>query len=209
MKWVIGIDEVGRGPLAGPITVAAVATAVGVRYHIPNTKSKKVLANIKDSKKLSARQREEWFRRITYHAGFYITHASVGPQAIDRHGITKAARTAVARCLQKLSKEVRPPGGRGGRTSAFQILLDGSLYAPADYHYQQTIIKGDEKIPLIAAASIIAKVRRDRTMTRLAKKFPHYHFEIHKGYGTKMHQNAIQRHGLSSVHRASFCSRWV
>ena len=88
------------------------------------------------------------------------------------------------------------------------LLLDGSLYAPPEYP-QKTIIKGDEKIPIIAAASVIAKVTRDRKMIRLAKKFPKYSFEIHKGYGTKLHRRLLRKHGLSAIHRRSFCTKFI
>lgn len=190
-KWIIGVDEVGRGPLAGPITVAAVAAPMNLESRIWN------LANIRDSKKLTALQREVWNRTIRGHFSYAVS--SVHPLTIDKRGISYAAKLAVKRCLKKLSAKFHIPNSR------FLVLLDGGLYAPSEYKNQQTIIKGDEKVPIIAAASIVAKVHRDRYMIRLHKKYPSYGFDKHKGYGTVMHQEAIIKNGLSEVHRKSFC----
>lgn len=200
-KWIIGIDEVGRGPLAGPITVAAVAATVNDKFQITNDKqiSKfKILKSIKNSKKLSPLKREEWNERI--RGSFPYAIASVGPAVIDRIGISRAAKIAVARCLNKLTKRYTFKAYR------FAVVLDGGLYAPSIYPHQETIIKGDERHPLIAAASIVAKVHRDAYMRRLHKKFSLYGFDHHKGYGTVLHRAALKIHGLSSVHRRSFCA---
>ena len=129
--------------------------------------------------------------------------SSVSNVLIDMFGISAATRLAVGRCLKKLAMDY------GLRTMDSKILLDGSLYAPKTYENQETIIKGDEKIPIIAVASIIAKVKRDRAMVRLHKKFPQYGFAVHKGYGTKFHQKAIKTHGLCSIHRRSFCRKFL
>ena len=188
-RYIVGIDEVGRGPLAGPVTVAAVL------------KPKRfVWENFKDSKKLSPQKREEFFLRFK---SMPYAVSSVSNTLIDKFGISVAIRLAVSRCLKKLSKDY------GLRTIDYKLLLDGSLYAPKIYENQTTIIKGDEKIPIIAVASIIAKVKRDRYMIRLHKKFPQYGFAIHKGYGTKLHQEAIRKHGLSEIHRKSFCKKFI
>ena len=183
---IIGVDEVGRGPLAGPVTVGAVVA----------NKNLRILRGIKDSKKLSAKQREEWLFKFK---NLKSATASVGAQIIDRIGITAAARLATGRCLRKLRI----------KNLKFKILLDGSLYAPRTYLNQKTIIRGDEKIPLIAAASIVAKVHRDNKMVRLHEQFPKYRFDLHKGYGTKLHQRVIKKHGLSILHRMSFCKKLV
>lgn len=191
-KVLIGIDEVGRGCLAGPLTVGAILKDGRVN-----------LRGIKDSKKLSAKQREEWLERLTAYGirrkARNAAIASVGAPIIDKIGITAAARLAVGRCLKKLAIRHKP----------YAIVLDGSLYAPKTYLNQETIIKGDEKIPLIAAASIFAKVWRDKKMARLAKKFPDYALEIHKGYGTLAHRRAVKKHGLSEIHRKSFCKKFI
>ncbi len=186
---LIGIDEAGRGPLAGPVAIAAVAAIANLKSQKLNLKS---LKGIKDSKKLSAKQRKEWAEILCEK---FECHSSlVGPEIIDKIGISRATKIAVARVLRKFE---RKPD---------LALLDGSLFAPKHY-YQQTIIKGDEKIPLIAAASIIAKTVRDAKMLCLHKKFPQYCFDKHKGYGTKMHYKMLKKHGLCSFHRRSFCKK--
>jgi len=197
-RVIIGIDEVGRGPLAGPITVAAVAATGNSKHEILNSKLKQELKNIKDSKKLSARQREEWFLKLKE-----MPHAiaSVSPAVIDAIGIAPAIRRAVRSCLKKLSSRFPLDPSR------FTLLLDGSLYAPENYKNQQTITKGDEKVPIIAVASVIAKVTRDRHMVRMHKKYPQYGFGVHKGYGTARHQQAIRTHGLCDIHRKTFCRK--
>lgn len=184
-KYIIGVDEVGRGPLAGPVTVAAV-----------RAKSFRKFKGIRDSKKFSAKQRGEWLKKINGTHGLKISVSSVGPALVDRFGISAAARLAVGRCLKKLKI----------RNKNYKILLDGSLYAPKTYLNQKTIIRGDEKIPLIAAASIFAKIWRDRKMVRLHAQFPKYRFDLHKGYGTKLHRKLVKKHGLSPLHRRSFCA---
>jgi len=202
-KWIIGIDEVGRGPLAGPITVAAVAVLLKKpilksdfsRFREVELPGK--LAGIRDSKKLTPRKREVWDTII--RKNFLHTISSVQPKSIDTRGISVAAHLAVKRCLQKL------PKAYGLKPKACSVLLDGGLHAPARYANQKTIIKGDELHPIIAAASIVAKVHRDRYMLRLHKKLPQYGFDRHKGYGTKAHMAAIREHGLSEHHRVSFC----
>src|SRR3989344_6070988 len=193
MQWVIGIDEVGRGCLAGPITVAAVAARRSV---------KKFLRGIKDSKKLSPKQREEWYKFFlslaTRQQLLSYAVSSVGQATIDRIGISRTAKLAVGRCLRKL--KVKSERSKVAFSMpCVKIVLDGSLYAPRTYQNQDTIIKGDEQIPLIAAASIVAKVTRDSTMTRLHNHFPLYGFSAHKGYGTKIHRAAIAQHGLCAL----------
>ena len=112
---------------------------------------------------------------------------------IDTKGLSFAIKKALSGCLQKV-----------GVTEKDKVLLDGGLKAPKEFTNQQTIIKGDEKHPIIAWASILAKVHRDNYMTKMSKKYPEYGFEKHMGYGTRLHRDAIQKHGLSSIHRKSF-----
>ncbi len=187
-KFVIGIDEVGRGPIAGPVAVCAFLW-----------KDRETLPpyGIKDSKKLSPQKREEWFRqvqiwkresRVTYAVSF------VSAQTIDRIGITKSITRALVESLRKL--QIEPEN--------VLVLLDGGLRAPHEFHMQKTIIRGDEKEPVIALASIVAKVLRDKMMERFAMKYPLYGFEEHKGYGTHTHYRAIKKHGMSPLHRVSF-----
>ena len=192
-KYLIGIDEVGRGPLAGPITVAAVYCSAA--------SAKDIFQGIKDSKKLSAKQREEWrrkFKILNFKFKIIYSTASVNNQIIDTIGINKATDLAIKKVISNLKRKI------AATPSNCFIVLDGLLKAPKKYP-QETIIKGDEKIPIISAASIIAKVTRDRKMIRFHKKFPNYHFNFHKGYGTKLHYEMLKKFGLSFIHRKSYC----
>lgn len=193
---IVGIDEVGRGPLAGPLTVAACA------YDMQILQRPHFLAGIRDSKKLTPRSRLLWYKKLRDEKKIVYACVSISHTMIDARGISYAARIAVKRCLERLLKE------NSWKGTELQVLLDGGLYAPLGYD-QRTIIKGDEKEPIIAAASIIAKVTRDRYMVRIHSKFPAYEFAMHKGYGTHVHIAAIKRHGLSSIHRKTFCTRIV
>lgn len=197
-KWLIGIDEVGRGPLAGPVTVAAVAAPL---YLVSSISYLDCLHQIRDSKKLTPSQREKW--ALVVRSNFAVALSSVSPALIDKKSIIWAARMAVKRCLHKLNTKYKI------RDTRYEIFLDGGLHAPPEYKNQQTIIKGDERVPIIAAASIIAKVHRDRYMTRLHKKYPLYGFDAHKGYGTVAHREAIQKYGISEMHRRTFCKNII
>ena len=182
-QYIAGIDEAGRGPLAGPV-------AVGI-FIAPNNFDYKILQGLRDSKKVSAKKREEIFLKIKNlkkmdKVDFAVT--LVSEKYIDKNGITKAVKT-------KLNPK-----------KTF-IYLDGLLHAGEGFK-QETIIKGDDKIPAISAASICAKVTRDIYMQKISKKFPKYGFEIHKGYGTKGHIETIKKYGLSSIHRGSFCKKF-
>lgn len=181
-KYVIGIDEAGRGPLAGPVAFAAVAATASLR----------ILKNIKDSKKLSVKKREIWRKIIKNN--FECHCVFVSHKKIDKIGISQATVLGIQKVLEKFSKK------------ANLILLDGLLKAPKKYK-QKTIIKGDEKIPLIAAASIIAKTNRDRKMLFFHKKFPQYCFDRHKGYPTKLHYKKLKKHGLCPIHRRTFLKK--
>ena len=192
IKYIIGIDESGRGPLAGPLTVAA--CRLPVRYM---TLFSSVGILLRDSKLLSERQRDEWYKCLSElkqkgKIDFAITHIS--PSKLDKDRMTKCLRVAINRILSKL---IASP-------DEVRVLLDGGLKAPKQYIYQETIIKGDEREPAVALASILAKVTRDRKMMQLAKKFPEYGFDFHKGYGTKSHFKAIKKHGSCFCHRQSF-----
>ena len=194
-KIIVGIDEAGRGPLAGPMVIAAVAVVKSDRWRV-------ISAGIKDSKKLSPRKREFWYNKLCSSPSIVSASASVAHGVIDHIGISRAARLAVSRCLRKISQHTAL------NTHQFHVLLDGGLFAPREYS-QKTIIRGDEKVALISAASIVAKVTRDRLMVRCSKKYPEYCFEIHKGYGTRAHFASIKKYGLSPVHRKSFCKFYV
>lgn len=203
---IIGVDEVGRGPLAGPVTVAAFSAPQSMRGKLIKILGSK----IKDSKKLSHVERTAINRSICElkQAGeldFKITH--IQHSVIDRIGITNAVKFGIAKSLAKLDHKNLKYQGHPGTQLA--VRLDGLLKAPGEYENQKTIIKGDEKDVFIACASIVAKVARDRLMARRARQYPLYAFEIHKGYGTKHHCSAIAQHGLSKIHRLTFCSRFL
>lgn len=188
MQFIAGIDEAGRGPLAGPVSVGVVA--------IPSNFSKKFFKGIKDSKQLTLEERELWFSLATGarkrgELDFHV--ALVSEKMIDKRGISFAIRLGIKRCLTKLRVK-----------EDSQIFLDGSLKAPENFKHQLTVIKGDEKIPVISLASIVAKVTRDRKMVKLSKKFPKYHFHTHKGYGTLAHRQALAKYGSTGIHRLTF-----
>lgn len=201
-KFIIGVDEVGRGPLAGPVAVGALCAT---------TRMLKKFRLIKESKQLSPLQREAWYARILLARGeeLHFAVSFVSAAIIDRKGITFAIRLALARSLLKLETDVQrtalknSPKGRPLYEESM-VLLDGGLKAPATYIHQQTIIHGDAQELSIAMASVVAKVLRDRRMVRLHKKYPEYGFAAHKGYGTKAHYRALAKRGLSPVHRRSF-----
>lgn len=198
MAYVIGIDEAGRGPLAGPVAVGAVSipqTFNPTRLKLRGAR-KNFFKGIKDSKQLSAEERELWFDLTTEarKRGELNFHVSlVSEKVIDKHGITYALRLGIKRCLKALNI-----------AEDSQIFLDGALKAPTKFKHQLTVIKGDEKIPVISLASICAKVIRDRRMIRLSRKFPEFNFHTNKGYGTFMHRMALQKYGLTELHRRSF-----
>jgi ribonuclease HII len=189
--YTLGIDEVGRGPLAGPVAVGVVRTA------LPRKQYSKLLVGIRDSKKATQTEREKWYEKAVFlrkekKIDWAVTFKS--PHFIDRKGIVPSIRA----CMYEGIKKVKGVYGD-------EYLLDGGLKLKPEYIKQKTIIRGDSKELLIALAATIAKVVRDRYMTRLAKKYPEYGFEVHKGYGTKKHREAIRVSGLSQVHRKSFC----
>jgi len=197
-KLLVGIDEVGRGPLAGPVAVCA--------FVMPENFNLKKFGKIKDSKKLTPEKREEIFYKLielkkNKKVNFVVSFES--SKMIDKIGIVPAIKKALKNSLEKLTPKndknylrVSPKNCR--------VLLDGGLKAPEKYENQKTIIKGDEKKRVIAFASIVAKVTRDTLMCRLAKKYPGYCLEKHKGYGTKGHYKALKNKGISSIHRRSF-----
>jgi ribonuclease HII len=193
--YTIGIDEVGRGPLAGPVVVAAVALPSGIRLKPGNGR-----LPLKDSKKLTALQRNRWQEHLCSQPEIFFSVAYSYPPIIDRINISRAANSAACRAYLRVLKNL------GIGISRAPAYLDGGLYLGNGKRRlaAKTVIKGDEKINSIKAASIIAKVSRDRAMVRLAKQYPRYGFEIHKGYGTRRHMRALKKYGASKAHRKSF-----
>ncbi|MFY9457826.1 MAG: ribonuclease HII [Candidatus Spechtbacterales bacterium] len=193
-RVVFGIDEVGVGPLAGPVVACAVTIpAFFVFGNI--ARSIKIIKKLKDSKKLSHKQREDFLRSFEDRGELAWEIASVYPRVIDRINIYEARRKAAMISAQKLEKSI-------GRKADI-IILDGRGRIAINRE-QQAIVKGDEKVALCAIASIIAKVARDRAMLRYHKKYPEYRFDSHKGYGTKMHFQMLKKYGPSEIHRVSF-----
>lgn len=190
IDYIIGIDEAGRGPLAGPVSVGICIA--------PHDFDFTIFKNLKDSKKLSEKRRVEiltQMRELQSTKTINFSVALVSNKMIDDKGIVFAITSAIKALLNKINIEPHK----------VKILLDGGLRAPDEYIYQETIIKGDEKEPVISLASIAAKVTRDLHMIKLANDYPEYGFEIHKGYGTAKHREAIKKHGQSIVHRRTFC----
>lgn len=189
MKFVLGVDEAGRGPLAGPVAVGVVAVEEG--YDILAA-----FPGLNDSKKLSEKRREALFEKLQeeIRAGNVRAAVTLSSAAmIDGKGIAYAIRNGVSKGVTKLLP--KPEDGK--------VYLDGSLKAPLEYA-QETIIGGDGTVPAIMLASIAAKVTRDRYMKKIAVEYPAYGFAVHKGYGTKAHREAIQKHGVTPVHRRTF-----
>lgn len=194
-SYVVGIDEVGRGPLAGPVTVCAFA----IKKEYVNDITK---IGAKDSKKLSPQKREAVLEKLKTLRANNICKWSVASSSshvIDRKGITHAIQMAIDKALKDL--RLHP--------EEIDIYLDGSLHAPISYFRQHTIIGGDGKVPAISCASIIAKIHRDQVLEQYDLKFPEYGFFDNKGYGTPVHLKALKKHGLSTLHRVSFCKNFV
>jgi len=185
---LIGVDEAGRGPLAGP--VVAGATVVGADLRVCPT--------LNDSKKLTEKQREQIFAELPHHCKYHsIGEAS--SQEIDEIGILNATFLAMRRALAPIISQLKE------KNLPYKILVDGNLHIrEMDKDLQMPIVKGDGRVACIAASSIFAKVHRDRLMVKLAEQFPNYGFEKHKGYGTKAHLEAIQKFGQCEIHRKSF-----
>lgn len=189
MRFILGVDEAGRGPLAGPVSVGVVSVPEGFDVA-------KEFPGVTDSKKLSEKRREKFFEMLESRAAlgdvrFVVEFESA--EVIDREGIVPAVRRALVRGVNVLAPNAE----------LVTIKLDGSLHAPAEYA-QETIIHGDALIPVISLASIAAKVSRDRLMLDLAKQYPEYGFAKHKGYGTRAHYDMLEKHGPSAIHRRSF-----
>lgn len=176
---VCGVDEAGRGPLAGPVCAAAVILPRGL-----------VIEGLNDSKKLTEKRRESLYGEITSSAEAYgIAFASV--EEIEELNILGATYLAMNRAIAALGREID------------LALIDGNRNAGIEYP-SRTVVKGDSLCASIAAASVLAKVTRDRYMTELDERYPGYGFAKHKGYGTKAHYAAIRELGASPVHRPSF-----
>jgi len=184
-NYIAGLDEAGRGPLAGPVVAACVIIDKDFSLDDPDLKL------VADSKKLSSKQREKLFAVIKEKVKA-VEIGVVDNLMIDKINILQASFLAMRHALKKIP--LQPD----------YILLDGPFKIPKISQPQTAVIKGDSQIFCVAAASIIAKVSRDYLMSELAKSYPEYAFEKHKGYGTKLHLDKIREHGPCPIHRFSF-----
>jgi len=175
---IVGIDEVGRGCWAGPLVAGAVILG-------------KPIAGLKDSKKLSAKRREILTAEIEIHA-LAIGLGWVWPEELDISGITNGVKMAMERALAAIEIPYE------------QVIIDGNInYLPLALN-SLAIIKADDTIPAVSAASIVAKVARDKYMADIAQKYPEYGFEKHVGYGTAIHMSALKLNGICDIHRKSY-----
>ncbi len=188
-KKVVGLDEVGRGPLAGPVVACAVA------INGPSPKIK----NIKDSKQLSAKQREEIYKILTKHPNVEWGVGKVSEKIIDKINILEATKLAMQKAVRSLESKML----EAGPPTIDFLILDGNFSIKSAIP-QKSIIKGDEKVFSCSCASIIAKVTRDRMMQKYDKKYPHYDFASNKGYPTRFHRQMIKKYGPSKIHRQTF-----
>ncbi|MBX4200237.1 ribonuclease HII [Candidatus Parcubacteria bacterium] len=187
-RQIVGIDEAGRGPLAGPVAVGGVVIKAGF--------NKKFFKGIKDSKKLTPEERGLWYLlalEAKRQDNLDFAVSLVSERIIDKHGIAYAIRLGIKRVIEKL-----------GIDTQAQIFLDGGIKAPERFPHQLTVIRGDEKIPVVSLASICAKVTRDKYMIKLGQKYPDFDFHVHKGYGTLLHRERLKKYGPVEPHRRSF-----
>jgi len=179
LTLIAGVDEVGRGPLAGPVVAAAVILPAGAAF-----------PGLRDSKRLSPAIRVDLDGQIRRQALALAIH-EVGPRQIERQGILAASLNAMARAIRDLG------------LAPEMVLVDGNQPLPLTYP-QQAVIKGDDRCPTIAAASVVAKVYRDRLMEALHRRYPQYNFARHKGYATPEHLEALRCWGPCLLHRRTF-----
>ena len=180
--WVAGVDEAGRGPLAGPVVAAAVVLPRDYQG-----------GGLNDSKKLTALARQRWFTQLTADSRIAWCVAEADVQEIDSLNILRATWLAMRRAVE----------GLGLECSTGRLLIDGRP-VPGLPCAGEAIVRGDGRSWSIAAASVLAKVHRDRLMQEAAERYPAYGFERHKGYGTRAHLLALEQHGPCELHRRSF-----
>ncbi|MDI6591619.1 MAG: ribonuclease HII [Patescibacteria group bacterium] len=188
-KRVAGLDEVGRGALVGPVVAAAVV--LNSKFKIQKSKFKFEIQNLKDSKKLTPKKREEVYKALTREPNIKWEIDKASEKVIDKINILEATKLAMKRAIQKLNKKPK------------FLIIDGNFKIDIDLP-QKSVIKADQKVFSCAAASVIAKVTRDKIMKRYHKKYPQYGFDRHKGYPTKFHLRMLKRYGPCPIHRRSF-----
>lgn len=180
-KIIAGVDEVGRGPLAGPVVACAYI------------QTGKKVDGVKDSKKLSKKKRELLYDRLVEEGCYSIAECSVSE--IDDINILEATKLAINRAVENLT------------ISPDEVIIDGNMkFTNPNF---KSVVKADDQYYEVSAASIIAKIHRDNIMCELSKKFPEYLWEKNSAYGTKAHIEAIEKYGLTEHHRKSFCKKWI
>ena len=182
-KYICGVDEVGRGPLAGPVVCAAVIMPI-----------ESIIEGVDDSKKLSAKRREQLSENILKNA-VACRICRIEPQIIDEINILEATKLCMKQAVEGL--EIAPD----------IVITDGNMTLDISFT-QRSFVKGDARSYTIGAASIVAKVYRDKLMEEYAKQYPQYGFERNAGYGTAAHIQAIKQYGLTPIHRRSFTGKW-
>ena len=187
-KIIVGIDEAGRGPLAGPVIAAAVT--IFANY--------KILGLNRDSKQLTAKQRNEFFHIITNHPKIEWGIGQVSEKQIDKINILQATRLAMEKAFHSLQKKLHKRG-----VEPQLVIIDGNFLINISTP-QRAVVKADTTVMQCMAASIVAKVIRDRLMQKLHVKYPLYNFASHKGYGTKFHLKMLKIHGPCPIHRLTF-----
>ena len=200
-KCVVGLDEAGRGPLAGPVVAAAVCA--NFQFPISNFQSKPnflISKKVKDSKQLSAKKRKELYDIITTYSNIEWGVGIVSEKVIDRVNILEATKVAMKKAIRDANIPIHT--NNTNKKIDF-ILIDGNFKLDIDIP-QKSIIRGDQKVFSISAASIIAKVTRDRIMQKYHRKYPEYGFISHKGYPTKAHFTSLQKFGPCRIHRKTF-----
>lgn len=191
LRVIVGIDEVGRGSLVGPVLAAALTIKPYPQLH----KEFMSLRCVRDSKRMTPQKRKEVFKFLKAHPAVEWGIGRVSEKVIDKINIFQATKLAMTRAVKNLEKKIAKP--------ADLLLIDGNfnINSPTS---QKPIVKGDEKVFLIKLASIIAKVQRDRAMVRYCQKYPQYGFSKHKGYPTHFHHQALKKHGPCKLHRKTF-----
>jgi ribonuclease HII len=218
IKRVAGLDEAGRGPLAGPVTAAAVMIKNFKSQHPTSKKHvldfnyldlighwnlgfRILLEEVNDSKKLSAKKREELYDLIIKNKNIEWGVGIVSEKMIDKINIKNASELAMVKALKHLKSKFQNPNFK-----IDYLLIDGNSVKNLNLksYNLKLIVGGDAKVFSVAAASILAKVTRDRIMQKYHKKYPQYRFDLHKGYPTKLHCQLLSQHGACSIHRRSF-----
>ena len=192
-KYIAGLDEAGRGPLAGPVVAVAVMISKKPQFKIKN-----LLKETKDSKRLSTKKREKLYQFLNKNSNIEWGIGRVSEKIIDKINILEATKLAMKRAVKKLETRSKKQ-----ETRIDFVILDGNLKIDLPIP-QKSIIKADNKVFSCAAASIIAKVKRDEMMKRYHKKYPQYGFDKHKGYGTELHRKMLKKYGPCKIHRKTF-----